>query len=241
MAVCNTKAIVISSLRYSDTSLIVKLYTQEKGLQSFLLRGILSSKKGKLKAAYFLPLTQLQVVANIKEGKNLQTLKEVSVLHHYTSLNTDIVKQSIVLFLSEVLSSSIKEEEENPQLFKFLETAFLWLDVHDKVANFHLYFLLQLTKYLGFYPDTSLIDYQGFNLLEGEFTNYTLDNHIIKGEKLISFKLLLGTNFDALENISLTKKERKNVLVTLTTYYELHLDGFKHPKSLDVLETVFGR
>lgn len=241
MSLSTTKAIVISSLKYSDSSLIVRLYTLEKGLTSFLLKGILASKKGKLKAAYFLPLTQLQIVASIKSNRNLHSIREATVINHYSSLNQDIVKQSIVLFLSEILSNSIKEEEENSGLYQFLETSFLWLDTHDKVSNFHLFFLLQLTKYLGFYPDVSLIDFQGFNLLEGEFTNSAIGNHTIRGEKLISFKKLLGTNFDALEHISFSKKERTELLQTLTHYYELHLDGFKHPRSLNVLETVFGR
>lgn len=241
MPIVTSKAIVISSLKYSDTSLIVKLYTAEKGLQSFLLKGVLNSKKGKLKAAYFLPLTQLNIVASIRDGRSLHSIREASLSHHYSTLNSEIIKQSLVLFLSEVLSHAIREEEQNPALFQFLETSFLWLDTHNSVSNFHLFFLLQLTKYLGFYPDTSLIDSQGFNLLEGEFTNYTLDNHIIKGQKLMLFKQLLGTNFDALENICFTRKERKDVLVILTTYFELHLDGFRAPKSLDVLETVFGR
>ena len=241
MSIYTTKAIVISSIKYSDTSLIVRLYTLEKGLQSFMLRGVLSSRKGKLKAAYFFPLMQLTIVANIKDNRNLQSIKDVSVSNHYNSLNTDIVKQSLVVFLSEILSNSIREQEKNESLFQFLESSFLWLDSNEKIGDFHLLFLLQLTKYLGFYPDVSLIQLNAFNLLEGEFTNYTLDNHSIKGDKLAIFKRLLGTNFDVLESIHFSKKERKELLTILTNYYELHLDGFKQPKSLHVFETVFSK
>ena len=239
MAVISTKAIVISSLKYSDTSLIVKLFTEEKGILSFMLKGILTSKKGKFRTAYFLPLTQVNIVANVKQNRNLHHIQDVSIYNHYNTLSTDIVKQSIAIFLSEILSNSIQEEESNPVLFHFLENSFLWLDTHSKVSSFHLYFLLRLSKFLGFYPDVSMIDSQGFNLVEGNFTNYTIDHHIIKGNDLISFKRLLGTNFDRLEEVSLTKKERKELLKILTKYFELHLEGFRNPKSLSVLEAVF--
>ena len=107
MAICKTKAIVLSSLKYSDTSLIVKLYTQEKGIKSFLLRGILSSKKGKLKAAYFLPLSQLNIEASIKNTSGLHSIKDANVINHYSDLNTNIIKQSVVMFLSEILTSHV--------------------------------------------------------------------------------------------------------------------------------------
>ena len=141
MAVLTTKAIVLSALKYSESSLIVKCYTEKLGIKTYLIRGVLKNKKGSIKAAYFQPLTQLTLEANHKQKSNLHSLKEVHISHPYKSIHTDIVKQSIVLFLSEILSSSIQEEEENTVLFEYLETAFLWLDAHDKIANFHLLFL----------------------------------------------------------------------------------------------------
>lgn len=239
MSIISTKAIVISSIKYSDTSLIVKLFTQEKGVQSFLLKGILSSKKGAIKPGYFLPLTQLKIVANIRENKNLQSLKEVSVSHHYLSISNHIIKQSIALFLSEILAQSIQEHEKNNELFEFLESSFTWLDRHEKVSGFHLLFLIKLTKYLGFYPDTTDISFKGFNLLEGNFTNSTNENNILKGQKLIVFKKLLAIHFEDLDRISFSKTERKDLLNFLTHYFELHLEGFRNPRSLSVLESVF--
>ena len=97
MAIISTKAIVISTIKYSDTSLIVRLYTKEVGLVSYLLKGILKSKKGKLRTAYFQPLTQLSIISSHQEKRNLQLLKEAQVIHVYESIHTSIVKQSIVL------------------------------------------------------------------------------------------------------------------------------------------------
>ena len=100
-------------------------------------------------------------------------------------------------------------------------------------------FLLNLTHFLGFYPDTKNVNKSGFSLLEGNFTDATHEKLTIYGEHLILFKKLLGINFDAIENVSFNKQERQVVLQIIIQYFELHLDGFKAPKSLSILETVF--
>tara|TARA_B110001454_G_scaffold214390_1_gene234097 strand:- start:152 stop:874 length:723 start_codon:yes stop_codon:yes gene_type:complete len=239
MAVVATKAIVLSSLKYSDSSLIVKCYTQEEGLKTYLIRGILKAKKGGLKVAYFQPLTQLNIVASHNNKGTLNAIKEVQVSNPYKTIYKDIIKQSVVMFLSEVLSYSIKEEENNNPLYDYLETGLIWLDLHDKIANFHLLFLLNLTRFLGFYPDLSEKDKLGFNLVEGSFTDITYQKDIIVGNNFYQFKKLLGINFDTIENVSFNKHERQVVLKIIIRYFELHLDGFKKPKSLQILETVF--
>ena len=144
MALITTKAIVLSTLKYSDSSLIVKCYTQDEGLKSYLIRGVLKAKKGGIKIAYFQPLTQLNINANHSNKGTLNSIKEVQVSYSYKTIYKDIIKQSVVLFLSEVLSYSIKEEEKNKALYEYIETGLIWLDIHDKIANFHLLFLLNL-------------------------------------------------------------------------------------------------
>jgi len=145
----------------------------------------------------------------------------------------------MTLFLAEILSNSIYEEEQNEDLFQYLEAAFQWLDTNDKISNFHLYFLLKLTQYLGFYPDTKNSDAKCFDLLEGEFTNTPSINPILTDENLIFFKTFLGTNFDAIQSIKMSKKNRQELLQSLVMYFELHLQGFRKPKSLAVLNEVF--
>ncbi|WP_158840297.1 MULTISPECIES: DNA repair protein RecO [Polaribacter] len=239
MAVVTTKAIILSSLKYGDSSLIVKCYTEEEGVKSYLIRGILKAKKGGLKAAYFQPLTQLIIVASHNNKGNLNSIKEVQISNPYQTIYKDIVKQSVVMFLSEVLSYAIKEEEKNEELFEYLESGLIWLDLHDKISNFHLLFLLNLTRFLGFYPDLSESDKLGFDLVEGNFTDLTPYKNIISGNSYYQFKKLLDINFDAIENVSFGKQERQIVLKIIIQYFELHLDGFRKPKSLQILETVF--
>ena len=234
----STRAIVISSLKYGDTSLIVNCYTESDGIKSYLLKGILKSRKGKLKPAYFQPLMQLKIVANHNKRGNLNSLKEVEILNFYEEMHTEIKKQSIAMFLAEVLNGSLKEEEANSYLFQYLETSFLWLDSHDDIANFHLVFLLNLTKFLGFYPELVDKNASYFDLEEGTFTEY-FSQTCISGSELAQFKKILGTNFDGISAIKFNSEERQLVLSVLIRYFELHLSGFRKPKSLTILKTVF--
>ncbi|TXD51836.1 MULTISPECIES: DNA repair protein RecO [unclassified Polaribacter] len=239
MAIVSTKAIVLSSLKYGDTSLIVKCYTEEEGVKTYLIRGVLKPKKKGIKAAYFQPLTQLKIIANHNSKNTLNAIKEVQVHQPYRTIHSDIIKQSVVFFLSEILASAIQEEEQNKTLYSYLETAFVWLDTHDKISNFHLLFLLNLSRFLGFYPDMSEKDKIGFNLLEGVFSDSTQDKNVIYRNDFYQFKKLLGINFDSLENVSYSKAERQLVLQMIIEYFKLHLDNFRKPKSLQVLEIVF--
>lgn len=234
-----TKAIVFSALKYGDTSLIVKVFTASDGIKSYLLRGVLSTKKGKLKTAYFQPLSQLEIVANHRNKGTLETLREAKVYYHYQTLYADMAKNAMTLFLAELLVNSIREEERNEELFEFLEASLQWLDIHKDIANFHLFFILSITKFLGFYPDVNQIDKPYFDLLEGEFVSVESLNPMLRGENIYYFKTFLGINFDAIHNVKMKKTNRQELLKSLILYFELHLQGFRKPKSLAVLNEVF--
>ncbi len=234
-----TNAIVLSSLKYGDSSLIVKAITASDGVKSYMLKGILTSKKGKLKAALFQPLTQLELVANHRNKGTLERIQEAKVYHPYQSLHTDMAKSAMTLFLAEMLGNCMHEEEQNQGLFAFLEASLQWMDAQDDIVNFHIHFLLELTKYLGFYPDTSKLEAASFDLLEGEFTDTPSLNPILTGENLVYFKTFLGINFDRIHTIRMRKANRQDLLKSLVLYFELHLQGFRKPKSLAILNEVF--
>ena len=234
-----TQAIVISSLKYGEADLIVKCFTASSGLKTYLLRGILKSKKGKLRTAMFQPLTQLDIEANHKDKGTLESIREAKVSYHYQTLHTNVAKSAIVFFLSDILRSAIQEEEKNVELFDYLIAATFWLDSNNTIANFHLLFLLRLSQYLGFYPDDSDIDREYFDLIEGTFEYSELNSYCWNGEIIELLKQLLGTKFDALETIKLNQNQRTAFLNMLLQYYELHLHGFKKPRSLAVLNSIF--
>jgi len=233
-----SKAIVLNAIKYGDYDLIVKCYT-EQGLRSYMIKRIFKATKGKLSPAFFQPLTQLEITANYNNSRTLHFIKEAKISTPYTTIPNSVIKQTMIVFLSEVLSHALKEEEENQQLFSYLETSFQWLDGHMNTPNFHLIFLMNLTKYLGFYPEIGE-QYSHFDLIEGKFTNQILSNLYISGTNLDCFKALLGTNFDVINELKLNKTNRQILLEILIQYFELHLPGFRKPRSLEVLKTVFG-
>jgi DNA repair protein RecO (recombination protein O) len=236
-----TKAIVIQTTKFQDSSLIVKCYTQN-GVKSYFLKGILKSKskKNKSKIAYFQKLTLLNIIANHNDKGNLNYIKEVTIEQPLHNIHTNIYKSTIALFLSEVLNYVLIEEEENSVLFSYLENSLIWLDTHDKTSNFHLLFLLKLTKYLGFYPKTN--NYKTaffFDLKEGIFTNKKPIDNYLTNKKLFLLKALIGINFDTLYKLEFNVKERQEILQAILIYFSLHLPEFRKPKSLSVLQNVF--
>ena len=234
-----TKAIVLSTLKYGDNSLIARTFTSEAGLQSFMLRGILQSRKGKLKSALFQPLTQLEIIARTNPSGKLGYIQEALLSYPYTTVHSDIRKSTIALFLSEILGQCIREENPDPSLFEFLEASLQWMDQHDKIANFHIGLLIGLTRHLGFYPDTKNSEAPFFDLVEGAFCREPSLNPCMSGAELEHFRLFLGTNFDAIHTIRLTQKQRQILLRQLVSYFEVHLHGFSKPRSLVVLDAVF--
>lgn len=235
----STKAIILSSLKFGDTSLIVKAFTLSDGLKSYVLKGVLAAKKGKVKSAYFQPLMQLELIAVHKNKGALERILEAKVGYHYNTLHSDIVKNTMSFFLAEMLGNSIFEEESNEELFFFIEAAMQWLDNNNEVSNFHLVFLVAISKYLGFYPDTSAQSLPYFDLVEGEFISEVSLNPLIRNDNLDYFKKLLETNFDEMHAIKMNKLRRQELLKILILYFELHLQGFRKPKSVAILNEVF--
>jgi DNA repair protein RecO (recombination protein O) len=232
-----TKAIVISSLKFQEKGLIVKCFTQSDGLKSYIVQSAYSGKKSNQKIAYFQPLTILEIEANHKNKGTLEHFKEVKLATTYQTINTDVLKSTIVIFLSEILHHSIVEEEKNENLFLFLETALIWLDTHEETSNFHLILLLEITKFFGFYPDISEIDFKHFEMNDGIFSPFQGTSCLNEHETYL-FKKLINLKFDSNQKI-FAGIERQILLKILLEYYSIHLDGFKKPKSLDVLKEVF--
>ncbi|MFL9829924.1 DNA repair protein RecO [Flavobacterium sp. ST-87] len=232
-----TRAIVISALKYQEKSLIVKCFTLSHGLKSYFVRDAFSNRKSNQKMAYFQPMTILEIEATHKNKGTLEHFKEIKIAAPFQSIHSDIYKSTIVLFLSEILHHSIHEEEKNESLFEFLEAALHWLDEHDDMANFHLILMLEMTKYFGFYPDTSDMDMPFFEMNEGVFTPFHALGSLSEHETQL-LKKLIALKLDSNQKV-FHVIERQILLKILIDYYAYHLDGFKRPKSLEVLKEVF--
>ncbi|WP_394906502.1 DNA repair protein RecO [uncultured Mesonia sp.] len=234
-----TKLIVLHSLRFGEADLIVRCFTKEKGSLSFLLKGVLKSKKGKLKSSLFQPLHIIDAVIQYKEGRKLSYFREAKIDFPYKSIPTNIFKSSIALFLAELIGICIQEEEQNPSLYHFLEEQFIALDQSDQFVNFHLKFMVDFTKYLGFLPQKGNLQEAYFNLEEGQFQATETNNYCLQNDNTKLLQQLLQENREATQQFNLNQNRRQEFIQMMLLYYQLHLSGFRKPKSLEVLNQLF--
>ena len=238
----STRAIVLHKTKYSDTSLIVKLFTEEFGLQSYLVQGA-RGKKSKTRAILFQPLALLDLEVHHREKSNLQRIRDLKPFHPFTSIPHDLVKSTTALFLTEVLYKSIKSEAADRDLFEFVAGAIAWYDLtQERVDNFHLLFLLRLARHLGFYPQGSYSRQTPlFDLVESTFrSGEPLHTLFLDAHQSAYLGQLLGTNFEGLHLLALPANARRKLLNALVDYFRVHIEGLTEIKSHQVLETIVG-
>ncbi len=237
-----SRGIVLQHIRYSESSLIVKIFTEEFGLISFLIKGAYG-KHSRFKPAFFQPLSLIEFVSRIKPGRDLHFMSEISVETAFHSLHSDIQKNSIVIFISELLSKTIIERSPNKPLFDFIHQAIQWLDLQDqRFADFHLYFMIELSRHLGFYPKSDRFQNgQVFDLMEGVFKfNHPSVVHFMNDKQSAAFHQLCLISLENLYQVQLTREQRREILDLLIVYYRLHFPGFKGLQSHEVLGVVLG-
>lgn len=235
-----TRGIVLHTINYAETSVVAKVYTELYGLQSYLINGV-RNKKAKFKANLLQPLSLLDMIVYHKERNGLQRVSELRPIVPLNTIPYDITKSSIALFLNEILYKAIREEEVNLNLFDFIFNSTCILDLQTKdLKNFHLLFMMQLSKYLGFFPLGKYTDSTPyFNLKEGLFQALKPHHSFYLDAPLSQFiyTLMLGS-YQTLNEIALSKTQRKELLQKIIHYFELHLTGFSDIKSHLVLEEV---
>ena len=235
-----SRGIVLSFIKYSETSIIAKIYTEKFGLQSYMVKG-LRGKKSKVKIALFEALNQVEIIAYQKENKTIHNLKEIRISTAYQSIPIDITKRSISFFINEVLIKTIKEESPGEALFDWLSQSLIWFDLaEDNPHNFHLCFMMQLSRFLGFYPKKdSLPNYKYFDLESGLFTvSMPLTPNYLEGETARQFNDIHESTFESAAKLSISSSQRRKLLDALIIYYKLHFPGFGEIKSIDILKTI---
>lgn len=229
-----TKAIVLQTIKYGDSSLIVKMLTEELGIQSYMVKGVFG-KKSKMKAALFQNMTLLEIVAD--SGNNsLGFIREISLSYCYKSIATDIKKSTIIIFISELLSKSISESEIDTDLFNFIYNSMLWLDeATSNYANFPIVFAIQLSKFLGFFPNIDTYsEGSSFDLLDGNFKMTQNDLYQIDTELSKHFYSICNPRSEVL----LSNSIRRKLLESIVTYYKLHANEVRDIKSYEILRTL---
>lgn len=232
------KGIVLHHFKYSEKSVIAKIYTDKYGLQSYIINGVRSSKS-KNKAVYLQPLSLVEINTFHKEKKGLQQVKTIQLVQPYTSIPFNIAKTSIAFFLAETLYKSIREEESNTPLFEFLFNAFQQLDLKEKnYSNFHLIFLGKLCQHMGIQPQKIDANCMYFDLREGRFISIAPAHKDFLAQPYCN-QLISILNADFTEkDLCLNKKDRNVLLTTFINYFNLHLSNFESLKSLPVLKEV---
>ncbi|MCK4569632.1 MAG: DNA repair protein RecO [Bacteroidales bacterium] len=236
-----TRGIVLHQLKYSDTSLIVKIYTELFGLQTYLVKGA-RSKRSAVRNSHFQPLTLLDLVVYHREKRELQHIREAEITEPFYSISSDLRKSTMVLFLSEILMKTVHEGEANKEMFAFISSSLQFLDMQEEgVEYFHLFFLMKLCIYLGFFPKSLPENDQAFfDLREGIYTSMP-PSHPDHLDRNLSINLHLLSNSQTrdLAKLSLGKDHRNELLNAILLYYQIHLSGMGTIKSVEILKEVF--
>jgi len=227
------QAIVLHSFPYSENSVIVKFFTREYGLISCF-----ANKKKGHKGTAFLPFSWCEIEYSSKKNGSLFKLKSGKIISPYQSLYTHPLKTSILLFLSEVIGKTLKEEAANPELFNFLRRELLFFDQLEEGAyNFHLYFLSHLITHLGFRPLHG--DGRYFNIHEGEFVDSNPFEKGFNEQESKMFLSFLQSSGEDIKNICVNRNQRNNLLKGIIQFYRFHCTGFGELKSMEVLEELY--
>lgn len=237
-----TSGIILHTVKYSDSSLIVKIYTRSFGLRSYMVSGV-RSKRSKNKANLFQPLALVDMVVSNSNKGSLQRISEITILHPYTEIPNDIVKSSIAIFLNEILYKALREEHSDEDLFDFIKNSLLVLDLkHDNCSNFHIFFMIQLSRFLGFYPQGKYtMETPIFDLKDGRFTNHIPTHvHYLTAENSELLNTFISANYETIQDLKIDIGRRKELLQAMIAFYQLHITSFKEIRSQEILEEVIG-
>ncbi|MFN0214087.1 MAG: DNA repair protein RecO [Saprospiraceae bacterium] len=235
-----TRGIVFRAVKFGETSVIADIFTEEKGLCSFIGGGV-RSPKARMPFNLFQSMTVVDLVAYHREGSGANRLKELRAAEIWSAIPFDVMRGAVTLFFAEVCRKSIQEEEEHGELFDFLLGHLRWLDATPHpIANLHLHFLLGLSGYLGFQPqDPESSGDLFFDLKDGTFNSVPPPHtHLLEPEQSRQMLALLESPLELAHQIQLSRPQRKALLNKLLQFYQLHLPAFKEIHTPEILEMV---
>lgn len=235
-----TKGIALKVTNYAENSIVVKVFTEELGIQSYLINGA-KKPKAKIHVNLFQPLHLLNMVVYVKDGNVLQRIKEAQAAPNLQEIPLDITKSAVALFLNEVLYKVLRHQQADPHLFHFIQQSILWLDqTKDPIGNFHLSFLMKLSRFLGYLPSISQQSKPYFDLMEGVFcTQAPAHTYVLQEPHTDLFHQILTTNYDNSHQIKMKKEDRKYLLEQIINFYKLHTSNFGIVNSLQIFEEIF--
>ncbi len=236
-----TEAIVLHSFKYGESRLIVDMFTREVGGLSFIVP-LPKTPKSRMKKQYFQPMTLLEIECDVRQRVQLQKLKDVRLLSAYTSVPFSPEKLALSLFTAEFLYHALRSEQCNEPLFAYVCDAMRWLDaVETGFANFHLTFLMRLSRFLGFYPNLDdYVDGCVFDLRAATFSlQVPTHRDFLQPDDAQRIHTLMRMDFPTMRLYRLSRHDRNRIVDVLLYYYRLHIPQFPELKSLSVLQELW--
>lgn len=231
----NLTGILLRKTDYSESSLILKFFTLEEGIQDFIFQG--AKKKN---ANILFPLSIIEITCYKRSDSSLGKISSIQSEYNFQELCMHPVKSSLLFFMAEVATKSLIQEVKDPSFFHFIKDEMLWLNSSNEYTNYPLYFLLEFSKLLGFSPESEHEQAMYFDVEEGKICAFKPLGHKYISDSSISFLNTLLRQKDKINQLALEipKQERKQLLQHLISYFSYHLDNFNQLKTIAVVEAV---
>ncbi|MCB8994767.1 MAG: DNA repair protein RecO [Bacteroidales bacterium] len=241
MALSTTQGIVLQQTKFGDSSIICQIFTLDHGRHSFLFKGI-RSKKSKIHSNILQALSIINLSAYVKESKDISLVKEASPAIIFTHFPYDINKSAQAMFMAELMNKCLREEEANPQLYSFIINSLQYFDLlENSSSNFHIFFLVKLSKFLGFYPlSKSSPGERFFDMKDGNYKNsFPLHSDYFDLENSDILEEIVNKNYDQLSTMVLNQQKRNDLLESVLKFYSIHIEGISRLKSFAILRELF--
>ena len=236
-----SEAIVLHTLKYGESKMIVDMFTKSWGRLSFIVP-LPKTSKSRIKKQYFQPMTLLEIECEVRQRMQLQKLSDARLLTPYVSIFLSPEKLAISMFVAEFLYHSLRAEQQNEPLFDYIADSVQWLDMAEEgYANFHLTFLMRLSRFLGFYPNLENYEEQSvFDLRSGCFSAHVpLHRDFLLPNEAKIILQLMRMDFPTMHLFQLSRHDRHRIMDVLLLYYKQHLPDFPDMKSLAVLQQLW--
>lgn len=236
-----TEGIVLHFIKYGESSVIATIFTRDFGRQSYLVNAA-RSRKSQNKSSLLQPLFLVDLVAYQKPTHELHRIKELKSNQVYQNIPFNITKSSLVIFISEVLYKSINEQESYPEMYDFIKNSLLYFDLMETgSSNFHLWFLFRLTEYLGFFPETNRVGFEGwFDMKKGEIVHFQPSHPFYANKEATEYLMKLSSlKLHEISEFVVSRAMRDTLITVMVDYYQLHFEDLGEIKSLNVLREVF--
>lgn len=235
-----TKGICLHTTKYGESSVIAQVFTEEKGLQSYIISGV-RARQPKVHASLLQPMSMLDMVVYFRPDKTLFRTKEIRSAYTFQRIPFEIQRSSVCLFIAEVLLKVLRESEAQADLFPFIYDFALHLDTTEQsVANLPVYFLLWMTDFLGFQPErpTFGAPYY-FDWTQGYFLPEVPEHDEYSGAEVSMFLVaLLDSSFANVAELKVSKETRSAALNALLDYLQGQMERFRGISSHRILAEV---